>query len=413
MITELKRSSRLADAEKISAYHWLMFIICFLGNVMGGTVSTLMSVYLPVVVKDVLESVDSSDQLNQVSAYINALYFVGWAMGGLTWGLLADSIGRIRSLSMAIGMFGLSTFLIGFSSSWESIVILRFICGFGVGGMLVIDTTLLSETWPEKTRAVFIGILSIGFPVGIFSSGAVNFFVSGWQQGFMMGILPLGISVIVFFVLKESEKWKASRSASKENKVKVNIGEHRKDLINGSIIFGSMLIGLWAIFSWVPTWVQSLMTNSDGQRERSLSMMLLGVGGLSGGFFSGWVSNALGTRKAMILCFSGCFMLSCLLFKSNTAFTTITLVEIGLLSFMFGISQGLLSVYIPLLFPVSIRASATGFCFNIGRFFTAAAVYFVGTLVATFNGYGNSLFAFSFVFLMGLVFLLFSKKITN
>ncbi len=101
------------------------------------------------------------------------------------------------------------------------VVILRFICGFGVGGMMVINTTFLSETWPEKSRAVFIGILSIGFPVGIFSSGAVNFFVSSWHQGFMMGMLPLGISVISILVLKESEKWKASRSSSKENKTKV------------------------------------------------------------------------------------------------------------------------------------------------------------------------------------------------
>jgi len=412
MTTEINTLSTGVGAEKISAYHWLMFSICFFGNVMGGTASTLMSVYLPVVVKDLLGVVDN-EQLNQVSAYISALYFVGWAIGGLSWGFLADRIGRVRSLAMAMGMFGLATFLIGFSTSWEMVMILRFVCGFGVGGMMVINTTFLSETWPEKSRAVFIGILSIGFPVGIFSSGAVNFFVSSWQQGFMMGMLPLGISVVAILVLRESEKWKASQSLSKANRTKVNLGEHRKDLINGSIIFGSMLIGLWAVFSWVPTWVQSLMTNSDGQQERSLSMMLLGVGGLSGGFFSGWIANALGTRKAMILCFSGCFILSCLLFKGNTTFTTITLVEIGMLSFMFGISQGLLGVYIPLLFPVSIRASATGFCFNIGRFFTAAAVYFVGTLVATLNGYGNSLFTFSFVFLMGLIFLLFSKKITN
>jgi hypothetical protein len=77
---------------------------------------------------------------------------------------------------------------------------------------------------------------------------------------------------------------------------------------------------------------------------------------------------------------------------------------------MFGISQGLLSVYIPLLFPVSIRASATGFCFNVGRFLTAAAVFFVGALVTTLGGYGNSLFTFCFVFVIGFFFLLFSKK---
>jgi len=174
-----------------------------------------------------------------------------------------------------------------------------------------------------------------------------------------------------------------------------------------------MLIGLWAIFSWLPTWVQSLLTDSDGQDERGLSMMLLGAGGLAGGFFSGWVANALGTRRAMMLCFSACFILSFLLFKLNTSFTTLTLVEIPLLSFSFGISQGLLSVYIPMLFPVAIRAASTGFCFNVGRFFTAAAVFFVGALVTAFGGYGNSLFAFSFVFLIGFLFLFFSKQATS
>lgn len=276
---------------------------------------------------------------------------------------------------------------------------------------MVINTTLLSEVWPQKTRAVFIGILSIGFPVGIFSSGAVNYLVSSWREGFMMGILPMCISFLAIWLLRESEKWKASRGTSAEHEIKVNLSDRRKDLFNGSVIFGSMLIGLWAIFSWVPTWVQSLLTDSDGQSERGLSMMLLGAGGLSGGFVSGWVSNALGTRRAMQVCFAGCFILSFMLFKLNTTFSLITIIEIAMLSFMFGISQGLLAVYIPQLFPVSIRAMATGFCFNIGRFFTAAAVFFVGALVMTFGGYGNSLFAFSMVFLVGFTFLFFSKKI--
>lgn len=186
--------------------------------------------------------------------------------------------------------------------------------------------------------------------------------------------------------------------------------EHKASLVNGIIIFGSMLIGLWAIFSWLPTWVQSIVTHSDGQKERSLSMMLLGIGGLSGGFASGWISNQFGVRKTMLVCFAGCFLFSLLLFMGNTTFSTLTLIEITLLSFMFGISQGSLSVYIPMLFPVGIRATATGLCFNVGRFFTACAVFFVGALVTSLGGYGNSLFTFSLVFLLGLAFLLSSKK---
>lgn len=396
--------------ERISAYHVLLFVICFASNVLAGMSSTLMSVYLPVVVRDLLGPV-SENELSSVSAYINALYFVGWAIGGLTWGVIGDRIGRARSLALAVTMYGLFTFLKSSATSWEMILLFQFFCGFGVGGVLVINTTLLSEVWPEKSRAVFIGILSIGFPVGIFSSGAVNFFVSGWREGFMAGALPVALGLISFWALKESEKWKTTRQ--RETAHEDAIIEHKRDLLNGSVIFGSMLIGLWAIFSWVPTWVQSLLVNSDGQDERGLSMMLLGAGGLTGGFLSGWVANALGTRKAMLMCFSGCFIIAFLLFKLNTSFSTITLIEIAALAFMFGISQGLLSVYIPMLFPVAIRATATGFCFNVGRFFTAAAVFFVGALVTTLGGYGNSLFTFSLIFLVGVTFILISKNSTR
>jgi predicted MFS family arabinose efflux permease len=392
--------------ERITAYLWIMFIICFVGNIMGGIASTIMPVYLPEVVRELLGAV-SDEKISQASSFITSFFFVGWAIGGFLWGYIGDHMGRARSLALSIGMFGLATILSGLAGSWHTVMILRFFCGFGVGGMLVINTTLLSEDWPEHSRAIFIGILSIGFPVGIFSSGVINYIIPDWHKGFMIGLIPLFLSVVAFLYLKESEKW--SHSFKKEIKPQTLFLEHRNDLINGSIIFGCMLIGLWAIFSWLPTWVQSILKDSDGQRERSLSMMLLGAGGLSGGFVSGWVSNAIGTRKALLLCFLACFSLAFILFKTNLEFTSVTLIEIGILSFFFGISQGVLSVYIPLLFPVLIRATATGFCFNLGRFFTAAAVFFVGSLITLLGGYGNSLFIFSFVFLLGFIILFFRK----
>ena len=238
----------------------------------------------------------------------------------------------------------------------------------------------------------------------------MNFFVSGWRDGVLIGAVPFLLGLAIWITINESERWKESRTAGKHSQASEELGRHRRQLLEGAVIFSAMLIGLWAIFSWVPTWVQSLLTASDGQRERGLSMMLLGIGGLSGGFLSGWVSNLLGVRRAMIMCFSLCFTISALLFLGNSSLSILTLVEIGLLSFTFGISQGLMAVYIPQLFPVAIRAMATGFCFNIGRFFTATSVFFVGALVTTLGGYGGSLFAFSFVFLLGLVFILFNRK---
>lgn len=392
----------------ITPYLWGMFLLCFVGNMMGGTVSTLMSVYLPVVVPDIAS--DSGAAQEQLSALLSALYFVGWAIGGLTMGVVGDRIGRVRSLALAIFIFGAATIFLRIGHSWTFIIVLRFIAGFGVGAMLVLNTTLLSEVWPEKTKAVFLGILSTGFPVGIFSSGAMNYLVADWRDGVLIGILPAVLGIVMSLYIRESDRWKELKGQSGKPAAKAELARHRKQLLEGAVIFSAMLIGLWAVFSWVPTWVQSLLTFSDGQRERGLSMMLLGIGGLSGGFLSGWVVNLMGTRRAMIMCFSLCFVLSTALFLGSTRFTNATLAGIGLLSFTFGISQGSLAVYIPQLFPVGIRAMATGFCFNIGRFFTATSVFFVGALVNTLGGYGPSLFTFSFVFLVGLLFILLTRK---
>lgn len=402
-------SPQKLSAEKVELHLWITFGICFLGNILGGTVSTLMSVYLPVVVKTLL---GEGSELNYVSAYISALYLVGWALGGLAWGMISDSIGRARALTLCIACYGLFTSLIHLASSWEQVVFLRLLSGFGVGGVLVISATFLSEVWPKRSRSIIIGVVSIGFPIGVFSAGLTNYIVSDWREAFLIGLLPCIISVLSIWFLKESHQWKESRLAASSRDVKFTKAVKSR-LFKGAVIFGTMLIGLWAIFSWLPTWVQSLLTASDGQTERGLTMMLLGAGGLSGGFFSGWISNAIGVRKAMMLCFLGCICMSILLFKFNTDFSKIIYVETAALALFFGISQGLLSIYIPQLFPVHIRATGTGICFNVGRLVTALAVFFVGALVSVFGGYGNTILTFSVVFVIGFVTLYFSNNNTS
>jgi MFS-type transporter involved in bile tolerance (Atg22 family) len=111
----------------------------------------------------------------------------------------------------------------------------------------------------------------------------------------------------------------------------------------------------------------------------------------------------------MILCFSVCAVLSFILFKTNHVFSNIIYAEIVVMALFFGASQGVLSVYILFLFPVNVRGTATGFCFNIGRIFTATAVLFVGVLVVELGGYSNSLFIFSLVFVIGLIATIFSS----
>lgn len=379
-----------------------LFVLCFFSSAFGGTVSTLMSVYLPVVVQEFRVS-EGGGQINLFSGYINALFIFGWALGGFSWGMISDKIGRKPSLLLAIACYGLFTVLTGLSFSWWSVMLCRALTGFGVGGVLVVSFTLLSEVWPAKSKAVVTGIISIAFPVGIFSAGAINYAISTWREGFLIGVFPLILALAGYWLLKESQVWIGHRNnPEKAIEPKLFSKGNSKALTTGAIIFGSMLIGLWAIFSWLPTWIQSLI-QTDAHRERGLSMMCLGVGGLAGGFFSGWLVKWAGFRPSLISCFAVCSALSFLLFMTNHRFSTLIYVEIAVLALFFGVSQGILAVYIPQLFTTGIRAAATGFCFNAGRLVTAVAIVFIGMLVKTLGGYGNALFIFSMVFIVGLI----------
>jgi MFS family permease len=396
--------------NKITSYHALLFAICFLSVAFGGIVSSLMSSYLPAVTKEL--AIDQTNNSN-AGAYINAAFVFGWAIGGFTWGIIGDKIGRKKAVLFSVAWYGVFTVFTGYVNNWTAIALCRFASGFGMGGVLVATTTIMIEEWNEKSKPVIMGFLSIAMPIGIFSAGWIVSLSNNWRQGFLIGIVPIMIAVISIWLLQESKKWKSSRSKiSSTEKITTSTFsiEHRKNLITGSAIFGSMLVGLWAIFSWLPTWLSSIINNEDANTKIGTVMMVFGAGGITGGVISGWILNSIGSRKSMLLSFLACSICSFLLFKTNNSFSNFVYAEIAGIALFFGVSQGVLSVYIPELFPVHIRATATGFCFNIGRLLTATAVLFVGLLQTFLGGCGNALFIFSFVFVIGLIATIFSSK---
>jgi MFS family permease len=381
---------------------WLAFGLCAVGYILSGTVSTLMSVYLPVAIPELKGEVTQA-QLGEIGAYVSAIYLYGWMVGGLFFGIVSDRIGRVKSLALVTGLYGLSTCLVTIVPDWYSLLALRFFAGMGVGGVLLIATVYISEIWEERSRAVMLGILAVCFPIGIVTTGSLNLIFSHWRTAFGIGAVPLLVAVLILFLAPESSKWSITKSV-KNTTDGVFDQKNRSNLISGSLIFGCVLIGLWGIFSWLPTWTQTLLAEGqDGQKERGLIMILLGMGGIIGGVISGMLVIRFGKKRTLMGTFALCLVTCCILFMTNSHFSSIIYIETAVLAFGFGISQGALSSYIPELFPIAIRATATGFCFNVGRFFTATAVFFIGSLVSVLGGFGNALLVFTIPFLIALI----------
>ena len=126
--------------------------------------------------------------------------------------------GRKKSFIYATCCYGIFTILTG-APTWFFVVACRFLSGFGIGGVLVITTMLVSEGWREKKREVLLGILSISIPVGIFSAGLLTYFVSQWRYAFIVGAIPVILSGMAVFFFTESDKWISAKK--KENEVPI------------------------------------------------------------------------------------------------------------------------------------------------------------------------------------------------
>ena len=85
----------------------------------------------------------------------------------------------------------------------------------------------------------------------------------------------------------------------------------------GSLVFGAALIGLWATFSWLPFWIQNLVSGTSGQKERGSRMMMMGGGGLLGGFISGLGGECAGTKKNPADLFRGQFYFGILFIQTD------------------------------------------------------------------------------------------------
>lgn len=386
----------------LTAYHWRLFAVCFLACVFAGLISTLMPVYLPVVMADLAGQQSEADQRHW-AALINAVFVLGAAAGGFLAGWICDRYGRKNGIVFSLLAYALPALLTAAMNDWLAIFICRFISGWGMGAVLVTTATMLMEEWPSSSRSVYMGLLSVAIPVGIFSAGAIDYWISSWRTAFLVSILPLILAVIAIRWLKESESWKEKDYINeKTTGIEAEIWQpYRIRLLAGAVIFGSMLIGLWAIFLWMPSWIQDLADDTAAQQARGISMMLLGCGGIAGGICSGWLARLTLIRNSLFLCFVICSIMAFLLFTTHEAISLRLYTEILLLALSFGVSQGLLTLYIPALFPVAIRGRATGFCFNAGRLLTAVAVLFVGVLIKVLGGYNGSLLCFSSVFVIG------------
>jgi MFS transporter, AAHS family, 4-hydroxybenzoate transporter len=149
-----------------------------------------------------------------------SITFTGLLVGSLFYGWLADQLGRRFTIIFGTLNFGLPVLLTVWAASIEQLRVLRFIGGVGMGGIVPVAYTLVSDYAPKRMRSTVTVIANAGFSAGgvltgIVAAAAIPRF--GWPSLFAVGAaLSLVMALVLVAWLPESPQYLALRRPNSE-----------------------------------------------------------------------------------------------------------------------------------------------------------------------------------------------------
>ena len=457
-----------ASLKDLNRYQWFVFIVCCLAWDMDCMDQQLFNLARRPAMVDLVPKVTEADtrlpsfiaelttnaggmapttaaaiaglqnaDINSAATMATAWFLIGWAVGGIGFGILGDRWGRVKTLMMTILLYAVFTGLSAISQSVIDFHAYRFLTGLGVGGVFAAAVTLLAETMPNHARPFAIGLFQASSVIGNCAAAGLSVLfgkmvydgafegqtlmgypLTPWRLMFLIGIVPGLLVVLIQARLKEPEAWKqaiAAGGVKKAGSYRELLGDkrYRKNAFFGLILALSGVIGLWGIgffspdlqrYVFMPTYeaeAKSLIEVGQlAEAKRGayvqwqatlwagLTSLLQNFGAFFGMLTFSYFAARTGRRKSFVVAF--------IMAASSTAFVFWFLNEkwhifvlIPIMGFCLLSLFGGYAIYFPELFPTRLRSTGTSFCYNVGRLLSAPGPIVLGILTspAVFGGH--------------------------
>lgn len=347
------------------------------------------------------------------------LTLLGWGIGGVIGGVLADYIGRRRMMLLAIIGYALFTGLTALSTSFEMLVALRILTGIAMGSEWATGTVLLQETWPDRARAKGAGFMQSGFGFGTLLASLIWLFLQdagpgAWRWMFVIGIAPAFIVLYIRRRLDESRRWQDAVSAEKElgrrkftlRRLFADPISKRRLLVTLVLSLGT-IVGWYAVSAFLPQFAAPLAARSgvpDPASWGQLAVVFYNVGAILGYLVSGFVADAVGRRWLIALIFAGSLVMTPITYYWWGGIQSFLVVALINGAFTLG-GFAWFAIYLPELFGSTVRATATAFVFNATRLIAWVGPIVSGALITSFGGVSRAAVYMGAAYLLGLVML--------
>lgn len=406
-----------------TANQWHVLLGTWLGGMFDGLDSSIYVITLYPALSELLQTT-SHAAVSVAGSYVLALFLIGWACGAIFFGILADYIGRTRTMLITILLYSACTGLCGLTHTWPEMALCRFLVGFGIGGELSIGAVLLAESWSGLARTHVMSIMCSSYAFGYLLTAMLNLTIGsfGWRPLYFVGILPALLTVYVRAKIKESDQFElvaAQRKYLKQTPKKlISTADaqltkftflelfHGANLRNTLLILSlssTAIVGYWAVVAWIPAWINQI-TGTAAVVERSYTTFATNLGSITSALLGGFIVAKLGCARTFRFGFGGSLVSCALMYLSIKSFGAPLLITAFIVGFFVNLPFIALFVYAPEQFPVHIRGTAFGFSIQLSRFAAAAAVVTGGQLISLFGGsYALAGSCLSLVYLLGVV----------
>ena len=251
--------------RELGRYHWFVLIVCTMGWLFDCLDQQLFALARTPAIAELLGVSETAPDVVKYGGYATSVLLIGWATGGIFFGIMGDKLGRVRTMVWTILFYSIFTGLCGVSQTVWDFTLYRFLTGLGVGGQFAVGVTIVAETMPDRARPRALGLLQALAALGNVSAafialgfgrleeaGMLPF--SAWRWMFAVGILPALLAIVVMRYLEEPQRWQQAVGDEREAKHKAGslrelFGDRvwRYRVIVGMLLASAGVIGLWGI----------------------------------------------------------------------------------------------------------------------------------------------------------------------
>lgn len=392
----------LIDEQPLSRFQIVLLLLCGCAAVLDGWDTFSIGVAAPSI----------AAKLGMPMSSIGVVFstaLLGAATGAFTFGPLADRFGRKRLLIVALLLFGVFTALTAVADRIETLLLVRFCAGVGLGGATPSFLALASEYAPARMRASVTSALWAGFPLGGMIGGFLNAWLVGafdWPSLFYVGgALPLLLAPLVAWRVPESLHFLITRGADQERvgpileRLSPGLGAARP-VLRETPAAGFPLRQLFAdgratttLLLWVPFflafgllaivvfWTPSLLRQQGMSAPAAATVVgFHGLGGFIGMVMAGRLLELLGPVRALVPAFMIGALCTAALGMVGSSMVEAALVD-GLIGLFVGIGASGVIGLSALVYPTAMRSSGIGSALAMGRVGQVCAPLLVGAML--------------------------------